>query len=597
MSDGELILVAAALLAAGIAASLLASRVRLPGLLLFLAVGVAIGSDGLGWIHFGADPEDYELARTIGVVALALILFEGGLTAGFDEIRPVLRPSLALAILGTLGTCVICGFAAAWLFDLSTLEGMLIGAIISSTDGAAIFALLRESTLRRRLARTLEGEAGFNDPVAVLLVIGFIEWIQQENYGVLDMALLFVREMGIGAATGLAVGWLAVQGLRNARLASPGLYPVATLAAAGLAFGGAATLHGSGFLAAYVAGLMLGSARIPARQTVTVFHEGLAWVAQIAMFLTLGLLVFPSKLGDVWLEGTALALILVFVARPVSVAVATALDRFSVGERVVLGWAGLRGAVPVVLATFPVIDGVKESETLFNIVFFAVVISTLLQGSTVEWLARSLGVTTNEPALPRPLVETGTVRRLGAEIVEYPVGPDDAIVGQLVRELGLPRDALLSVIVRGEEALLPRGSTRVEAADRLHVMVREEVAEEMEDLLERWRVGPVGVPARHRPVLRSGSAVFTTRTWTEADGDAGFPKEVEGVPVAEQMRTRRDTRGALVLLVDGRFAVTGPLLALGGPLQLQRYARRRLAAEADAAARAWWQEVIGALAR
>jgi cell volume regulation protein A len=189
------------------------------------------------------------------------------------------------------------------------------------------------------------------------------------------------------------------------------------------------------------------------------------------------------------------------------------------------------------------------------------------------------------------------VRRLGAEIVEYPVGPDDAICGQLVRELGLPRDALLSVIVRGEEALLPRGSTRIEAADRLHVMVREEVAEEMDDLLERWRVGPVGVPARYEPKLRSGSAVFTTRPWRDDDGSAGFPKEVERVPVAEQIRTRRDKAGALVLLVDGRFAVTGPLLAIGGPLQLQRYARRRLAAEEEAAARAWWQEVIGALAR
>jgi cell volume regulation protein A len=592
MSDGELILVAAALLAAGIAASLLASRIRLPGLLLFLAVGMAIGSDGTGWIDFN----DYELARTIGVVALALILFEGGLTAGFDEIRPVLRPSLALAILGTLGTCVICGFAAAWLFDLSTLEGMLLGAIISSTDGAAIFALLRDSTLRRRLARTLEGEAGFNDPVAVLLVIGFIDWIQQDDYGAVDMALLFVREMGIGAAVGLAVGSVAVYALRNARLASPGLYPVATLSTAGLAFGGAATLHGSGFLAAYLAGLVLGSGRIPAKQTVTVFHEGLAWVAQIAMFLALGLL-FPSDLGDVWLEGTALALVLVFVARPVPVFLSTAFERFTTGERLVLSWAGLRGAVPVVLATFPVIDHVEHSREFFNIVFFAVVISTLFQGTTVEWLARKLGVTTSEPALPRPLVETGTVRRLGAEIVEYPVGMDDAIVGQLVRELGLPRDALLSVIVRGEEALLPRGSTRIEAADRLHVMVREEVAEEMDDLLERWRVGPVGLPARFEPKLRSGSAVFTTRPWTEEDGDAGFPKDVQGVPVAEQIRTRRDTRGALVMLVDGRFAVTGPLLAIGGPLQLQRYARRRLSAEQDAAARAWWQEVIGALAR
>ena len=597
MSDGELILVAAALLAAGIAASLLASRIRLPGLLLFLGVGMAIGSDGTGWIQFGAHPEDFELARTIGVVALALILFEGGLTAGFDEIRPVLRPSLGLAVVGTLGTCVICGLAAAWLFDLSALEGMLLGAIISSTDGAAIFALLRESTLRRRLARTLEGEAGFNDPVAVLLVIGFIEWIEQADYGVLDMALLFVREMGIGAVVGLAVGWLAVHALRNTRLMTAGLYPVATLSTAGLAFGGAATLHGSGFLAAYLAGLVLGSGRIPAKQTVTVFHQGLAWVAQIAMFLALGLLVFPSKLDDVWLEGTALALILVFVARPVSAFAATALDRFTTGERVLLSWAGLRGAVPVVLATFPVIDRVEHSNEFFNIVFFAVVISTLCQGTTVEWLARKLGVTTSEPALPRPLVETGTVRRLGAEIVEYPVGPDDAIVGQLVRELGLPRDALLSVIVRGEEALLPRGSTRIEADDRLHVMVREEVAEDMDDLLERWRVGPVGVPARYEPKLRSGSAVFTTRTWAEGDGDAGFPKEVGGVPVAEQIRTRRDVRGALVMLVDGRFAVTGPLLAMGGPLQLQRYARRRLATEQDAAARAWWQEVIGALAR
>ena len=593
MSDGELILVAAALLAAGIAASLLASRIRLPGLLLFLAVGMAIGTDGTDWIDF----RDYELARTIGVVALALILFEGGLVAGFEEIRPVLRPSLSLAVLGTLGTCLICGVAASWLFDFSTLEGLLLGAIISSTDGAAVFALLRESTLRRKLARTLEGEAGFNDPVAVLLVVGFIDWIDRPDYGALDMLGLFAQEMGIGAVVGAAVGWLAVSALRSTRLASPGLYPVATLSAAGLAFGGAASLHGSGFLAAYLAGLVLGSGRIPAKQTITVFHQGLAWVAQIAMFLALGLLVFPSDLGDVWLEGTGLALILVFVARPLPAIVSTAFVRFTMGERVVLGWAGLRGAVPVVLATFPVIEGVEHSTEFFNIVFFAVVISTLLQGTTVEWLARGLGVTTSEPALPRPLVETGTVRRLGAEIVEYPVGPDDAIVGQLVRELGLPRDALLSVIVRGEEALLPRGSTRIEAADRLHVMVREEVAEEMDDLLERWRSGPVGLPPRHRPPLRSGAAVFSTRPWTDSDGDAGFPKDVQGVPVAEQIRTRRDTRGALVQLVDGRFAVTGPLLAIGGPLQLQRYARRRLTTEKDAAARAWWQEVIGALAR
>jgi potassium/hydrogen antiporter len=594
MSDGELILVAGALLAAGIAGSLLAARVRLPGLLLFLGLGMAIGSDGLDWIDFN----DYEFARTIGVVALALILFEGGLTAGFDAIRPVLRPALGLALVGTFVTAAITGLAAAWLFDLSILEGLLLGSIIASTDGAAVFSILRGSTLRRRLAHTLEGEAGFNDPVAVLLVIGFVEWIQEPDYGLVDMALLFGVEVGIGLAAGVAVGWLSVQGLRRARLDTPGLYPVATLASAALAFGVADALHGSGFLAVYLAGLALGSANIPAKRTVTVFHQGLGWVAQIVMFLALGLLVFPSRLDDVWLEGTVLALVLLFVARPIATFAGTALDAFSAREKIVLGWAGLRGAVPVVLATFPVIDGVADSRIFFNIIFFAVVLSTLLQGATFEPLAGRLGVTTNEPALPRPLAETGTIRRLGAEIMEYPVGSEDAIAGRRVRDLGLPRDALVSVIVRGSEAVLPRGSTRVEADDRLHVVVRSEVAARMADVLERWHTGPIGEEAQPPRELAGGSGVFTSRPWDEQDdGDPAYPEELLGVAVREHLRTRRDRRGALVSLADGRFAVTGPTLAAGGSRQLQAYARRRLARETDETARAWWQEVIGALAR
>ena len=593
MTDGELILVAGALLAAGIAASLLAQRVRLPGLLLFLALGMVIGSDGLGWIDFS----DYELARTIGIVALALILFEGGLTAGFAEIRPVLRPSLALAVLGTLLTAAVTGWAAIWLFDLSTLQGLLLGSIVASTDGAATFALLRGSTLRRRLARTLEGEAGFNDPVAVLLVIGFIDWIQKPDYGFGEMAALFAQELLIGTALGVAVGWLAVQGLQRTRLDSAGLYPVATLATAAIAFGAADETHGSGFLAVYVAGLVLGAARIPAKRTVTVFHQGLAWVAQIAMFLALGLLVFPSELGGVALRGTALAFVLVLLARPLATFVSTALDRFSTAERVVLGWAGLRGAVPVVLATFPVIEGVDQSRTFFNIVFFAVVISTLLQGTSFEPLAKRLGVTTTAPALPQPLAETGTIRRLGAEVLEFPVRESYALVGRRVRDLGLPRDALLSVIVRGEEAVLPRGSTRIEAGDRLHVVVRSEVAGHMDGLVARWETGPVGPPPmERRPAI--GSAVFSSRPWDdEHDGDAAYPESIDGVPVREHLRTRRDQRGALVALVDGRYAVTGDTLAVGGPRQVQAYARRRLKRETDDTASAWWQEVVGALAR
>jgi cell volume regulation protein A len=321
-------------------------------------------------------------------------------------------------------------------------------------------------------------------------------------------------------------------------------------------------------------------------------------VAQIAMFLALGLLVFPSQLGDVALEGTVLALVLVFVARPVAAFVSTALDPFKTADRVVLGWAGLRGAVPVVLATFPVIDEVPDSLEYFNVVFFAVVISTLLQGTTFEPLAKRLGVTTSEPALPRPLAETGTIRRLGAEIVEYPVGPEDALVGHRVRDLGLPRDALLSVIVRGDEAVLPRGSTRVEPGDRLHVVVRSEVADRMAEVVARWGSGPLG--ADHAPPRGrlTGSSVFTSRPWNpERDGDPGYPREIDGVTVRDHLRTRRDRGGALVVLVDGRYALTGTTLAVGGARQVQAYARRRLAREQDDMVRAWWQEVIGALAR
>src|SRR6059058_330726 len=319
MSDGVLLLATGALLAGALAASLLASRLRIPGLVVVLGIGMAIGSDGAGWIHFN----DYRLAETIGVIALVLILFEGGLAAGLPEIRPVLAPAISLAIVGTLVTAVIAGLVAAWLFDLSTLEGLLVGSIVASTDGAAIFALLRGSTLRRRVARTLEGEAGLNDPVAILLVLGFIDWIQKPGYGAADMALLFVQQLAIGLACGVVVGVLAVGGMRRLRLASAGLYPVASIAAAALAYGSAATLHGSGFLAVYLCGLALGSAPTPATRTITTFHDGLAWIAQLSLFLALGLLVFPGDLGGVAGKGTVLALVVAVVARPVAALLAT----------------------------------------------------------------------------------------------------------------------------------------------------------------------------------------------------------------------------------------------------------------------------------
>jgi cell volume regulation protein A len=590
--EGRFILAAGALLALGLGASLLAGRLRIPGLVLFLALGMLIGSDGLGLIPFSS----YEEARTIGIIALALILFEGGLAAGLPEIRPVLGSALSLALLGTLLTALITGLAAAWLLNLSLLEGMLVGAIVSATDGAAIFALLRGSTLKRRLARTLEGEAGMNDPVAVLLVLGFIHWIKQPGYGLLDMAVLFLQQLGIGAIAGAAVGWLAVQAFRRARLATAGLYPVASLAVVALAFGAADVLHGSGFLAVYLAGLIMGSSPLPARQTVSAFHDGLAWVAQLAMFLTLGLLVFPSQLGGSAVEGTLVALVLVFLARPVAVAIATSLAPLTIGDRLVLGWAGLRGAVPVVLALFPILEGVDHSLEFFNIAFFVVLLSTLLQGATFEPLARWLGATTTEPALPRPLVEVGSIRQLGADVVEVPIAEGDAAIGVRVRDLGLPRDALVNVLVRGDAALPPRGSTRLQAGDRLHIVARMSAVAAIAEARERWRFGPVGPAPRPPRVPATRAPIFTTRPWTELDGDPDRPELVLGLAVVERLNTRWDVPGALVVLEDGRYAVTGPHVLVGSREQLQWHARRRLRTAKTDAERAWWQEVIGASA-
>jgi len=590
---GEIILITGLLTTLALAASLLAGRLRVPALLLFLAIGMAIGSDGFGFVDFA----DYELARDVGIVALALIIFEGGLTTNAESLRSVAGTAALLSVGGTLLTAVITGAAAILLFDLPTLEGMLLGGIIASTDAAAVFAVMRGSALPPRTQHMLEGEAASNDPVAILLVIGFIEWIQQPDYGALDMLWLFVKQLGLGAVVGVAVGILAVRLLRRIDLPTIGLYPVASLAVAAIAFGIPDVLGGSGFLAVYAAGLVLGSSPIPAKRTVSAFHTGLAWLAQLSMFFTLGLLVFPSHLGDVAVEGTLLALVLAFVARPVAVAITTAFGPLSARERLLVGWAGLRGAVPVVLATFPVIAGIPDSLEFFNIIFFAVVFSLLLQGPTFEPLARRLGLTVEAPPLPDPIAEIGSSRRLGAEVVEYEVGPQDAAAGARVRDLGLPREAVVSVIVRDGNALPPRGSMRLLAGDHLHILVRREASAELADLVERWRRGPLGPPPRPPRVVRGVAPVFTIKPFSEevVDGEMTRPERVVGEPVVARLRIRRDQPGALVLLADGRYAVVGPIVMVGARDDLANYARRRARA-ADSDERAWLQTVVGALA-
>jgi cell volume regulation protein A len=491
MSEGLIVLVAGALLASTLVASHVAQRLRLPALVLFLAIGMAAGSDGAGWIRF----DDYELARRTGTLALALILFEGGLSTNCSELRAVLRPAIALALGGTVITAVVTGLAGMALLGLAPLSGLLLGSILSSTDGAAVFGILRGSPLPRRIVNTLEGEAGLNDPVAVLLVVGFTLWIEQPGYGLLDMAGLFVVQLGVGALAGVVAGRGATALLTRLRLPTAGLYPVGTLATAAIAYGAADSLHGSGFLAVYLAGLVLGGSAMPAQVTIAIFHQGAAWLAQIALFVTLGLLVFPSRLYVVWLPATALAVFVMLVARPVAVLLSTAAERFTAAEVAVLSWAGLRGGVPVVLATLPVIAGVPKSERFFDVVFFVVVISTLVQGMSFERVARSLGV-------------IGADRR---------------------RRRRAPRPAPMA------------------------------------------------------------------RAWSVHDGDPDNPVRVDDAAVVEHVLLRPDAPGALVMLEDGRLAITGATVAVGAARRLRGYAEARARRPADGLEQAWWNEVAAAL--
>jgi potassium/hydrogen antiporter len=344
-----------------------------------------VGSDGLGFISF----DDYRLARLIGTIALVLILYEGGLAAGWSEVRPVLRPALLLAVVGTVLTAAIVGLAAVTLFGFSVLEGVLLGGILAPTDSAAVFALLRGVRLPVRLRRTLEAESGFNDPIAVLIVLVAIDLITNPHHGIPSEVWLLAHEVAVGAAVGLA-GLLVARGARHAHRLPSGLALAGSLAIAALAYGVAGALGGSGFLAVYMVGLALGDAQFADRDSVIAFHRGLAMVAEIGMFFALGLLVFPSQFGPIVVKAVLLAIVTAFIARPVATTAATVGQGFASSERILLAWAGLRGAVPVVLATFAVIEGVARGIELLNIVFFVVLLSAALQGSTVEALAKRL---------------------------------------------------------------------------------------------------------------------------------------------------------------------------------------------------------------
>jgi cell volume regulation protein A len=482
MDEGLMLLVAGAILAASLVVALGAARTGLPVLVAFLGLGMLLGSDGPGGVAF----DDAELAREVGIIGLALILYEGGLQTSWRRLRQVAVPAVLLSTVGVVVSAILTGVAAHALFDTSWLEAILLGAVVASTDAAAVFATLRSTHIRRRVARTLEAESGGNDPMAIALTLGLIAWIEKpDSYGIENLALLVVQQLGLGLLVGIVMGALASWLFARLPHSIGAFAPVASVAAAAISFGAADVVGGSGFLAVYLVGLAVGSTPSRYRRQLVAFHEGLAFLAQVALFIVLGLLVFPSQLPEVAASGLALALLLVFVFRPVAVWASTAFSDFTSRERLLLGWAGLRGAVPIVLATFVLSSDVPEANTIFNAVFFVVVISTIVQGTTLERVAGRLGLLSLAPPAVDAPIEVAPRSKL--ELIDFVVSPDHAIAGSAVRELGLPRNAIVAVVGRGDESIPPRGSTILQPGDRLFVLAPRSMGQDIDDVFARWR--------------------------------------------------------------------------------------------------------------
>ena len=481
-SPDRIILAAGLLFFASVLANRLSDRLGIPTLLMFLAIGMTAGSDGLGLIDF----DNPAIANFIGIFALAYILFAGGLDTDWRTVRPVLGPGLILATAGVVLTALFTGLFAWLALGFPLKDGLLLGAIISSTDAAAVFAILRARgvRLKGRLKPLLELESGSNDPMAVFLtlaVIGILTRTADTSWPALvfSLAVNIIAGVGLGAATGFFAAWV----FDRLNLEYEGLYPVLGMSLVLLAYGLARLLGGNGFLAVYTCGIILGNQDFLHKHYLVKFHDGLGWLMQINLFLALGLLVYPSRLPAI--AGTALLVsaFLMFVARPAAVYLGLWRSQFTPAERTLVAWTGLRGAVPIVLATFPFTAGYPHSDTLFNIVFFVVLTSTLIQGGTLMALARWLGV--NAPLLPRPQSPLEFERRAGvkSEAREVDIPADAVVAGKTISEIRLPPDVLILLIRRGEEFIVARGQTRIAALDTVQFIASESSLEEAQDIL------------------------------------------------------------------------------------------------------------------
>jgi cell volume regulation protein A len=471
------LLVGAVVMLVAILAVRVSVRVGLPSLLVYLLMGVLLGESGFG-IHF----EDANVAHALGFAALVLILAEGGLTTQWAEIRPAMRLGVSLATIGVVVSVGVMAVGAHYLFGLDWQLAVLLGAVTSPTDAAAVFSVLRRVPLPRGLTGALEAESGLNDAPTVLLV-SLVSTGAALDHGVLGFVGIVGYELLAGVALGLGIGFGGAAVMRRVALPSSGLYPLAVLSLAVLAYAGTTALHASGFAAVYTAALVLGNSELPHRAATRSFSEGIAWIAQIGLFVMLGLLVSPGRISVDHVVLAALAgLLLTVVARPLAVLACAFTNRLTLREQVFVSWAGLRGAVPIVLSTIPLSEGVPGSRKLFDIVFVMVVIYTLLTGPTLPWVARRLGVTEADESRDIE-VEAAPLERIAADLLQINITDRSRLHGVEVGELRLPRGASVSLLVRDGHTLVPEARTVLRHGDDVLVVAPRKMREATEERL------------------------------------------------------------------------------------------------------------------
>lgn len=467
------LLLGATLVLCAIVAVRLSHQAGLPTLLAYLGLGLLIGESGPLHINF----DDAELAETLGLGALVLILAEGGITTNWRHVRPSAPAALSVSTLGTLISIVVVALAAMWLVDLDWRPAFLLAAVLAPTDAAAVFSVLRRLPLPSRLSGLLEAESGFNDAPVVIIVVTLSAHTGAPHLA--ELLGVMVYELVAGGIIGFVIGWLGAQGLRRVALPASGLYPIAVLSLSVGSYGAATLLHSSGFLAVYVSALVLGNARLPHRPATRGFAEGVGWLAQIGLFVMLGLLASPSELPAQIVPALIVGFVLLLIARPVSVVLSTIGFRLSWGEKMFASWAGLRGAVPIVLATIPMVEEVESADRLFSIVFNIVVVVTLVQGPTLPLAARLCRLKGDEEA--RELdVEAAPLEELHADLLEVRIPLDSRLNGVEIFELRLPHGASVTLIVRNGTSFVPEPTTPLQAGDTLLVVTTDAVREATE---------------------------------------------------------------------------------------------------------------------